>query len=177
MASKVLIVDDEPDLELLLRQRFRRELRDGTYEFLFARDGEEALALVESDPDVEVVLSDINMPVMDGLTLLARLREGWPGRLATVIVSAYGDLPNIRAAMNQGAFDFLTKPIDFHDFEVTLTRTLAEVRARKQAAADRDRLVALERDLQTAATIQQSFLPPAPAPDARRDDFTLHAAM
>src|SRR5215469_9811770 len=70
MASKVLIVDDEPDLELLLRQRFRRELRDGTYEFLFARNGEEALALVGADPDVEVVLSDINMPVMDGLTLL-----------------------------------------------------------------------------------------------------------
>jgi CheY-like chemotaxis protein len=87
--GKVLIVDDEPDLELLLRQRFRRELREGTYEFLFARNGEEALALVGADSGVEVVLSDINMPVMDGLTLLARLREGWPGRLGTVIVSAY----------------------------------------------------------------------------------------
>jgi phosphoserine phosphatase RsbU/P len=177
MASKVLIVDDEPDLELLLRQRFRRELRDGTYEFLFARDGEEALAVVGTDPGVEVVLSDINMPGMDGLTLLARLREGWPGRLGTVIVSAYGDLPNIRAAMNQGAFDFLTKPIDFHDFEVTLRKMLAQVRERKRAAADRDRLVALERDLQTAAAIQQSFLPPAPAPFAGRADFAVHASM
>lgn len=177
MVSKVLIVDDEPDLELLLRQRFRRELRDGTYEFLFARNGEEALAAVGADPHVEVVLSDINMPVMDGLTLLARLREGWPGRLGTVIVSAYGDLPNIRAAMNQGAFDFLTKPIDFRDFEVTLQKTLAQVRERRQAAADRDRLVALQRDLQTAAAIQQSFLPPAPAPFAGRPDFAVHASM
>src|SRR4051794_26251222 len=122
MAVQILIVDDEPDIELLIRQRFRRETRDGTYQFFFARNGEEALASVQANPGIELVLSDINMPVMDGLTLLARLqeREDRPG---TVIVSAYGDMVNIRAAMNQGAFDFLTKPIDFLDFEVTVRKT------------------------------------------------------
>src|SRR4051794_30980655 len=153
MAAKGFIVGDEPDLELLIRQRFRRETRAGVYEFVFARNGADALALVRADPAIEVVLSDINMPVMDGLTLLARLREQ-DAQLGTVIVSAYGDMPNIRAAMNQGAFGFLTKPIDFNDFEVTLRKTLGQVRRLKEAAADRDRLVALQRDLKTAAEIQ-----------------------
>src|SRR4051794_32755536 len=133
MAVKILIVDDEPDLELLIRQRFRRQTREGVYEFLFARNGEEALATLQAHPDVEVVLSDINMPVMDGLTLLARLRQlqRQPG---TVVVSAYGDMPNIRAAMNRGAYDFLTKPIDFQDFEVTIRKTFEQVRLLREAA-------------------------------------------
>src|SRR5262249_55757563 len=117
-----------------------------------------------------------NMPVMDGLTLLGRLRErGAP--LGTVIVSAYGDMPNIRAAMNQGAFDFLTKPIDFRDFEVTVRKTLDQVRALRAAAADPDRLGARRRDLHTAAEIQRSFLPGDPPPDAGRADFAVAAAM
>src|SRR6516164_9113016 len=131
MPSKILIVDDELDVELLIRQRFRREMRDGTFDFHFARNGEEALAAVQADGEIEVVLTDINMPVMDGLTLLARLQER-PNSPATVVVSAYGDMPNIRAAMNRGAFDFLTKPIDFHDFEVTVQKTLAQVRTTTQ---------------------------------------------
>src|SRR5262245_1905761 len=175
MAAKILIVDDEPDLELLIRQRFRREMREGVYEFLFARNGEEALAAL-GNGDVELVLSDINMPVMDGLTLLGRIRDRGLA-LGTVIVSAYGDMPNIRAAMNQGAFDFLTKPIDFHDFEVTVRKTLAQVRALREAARTRDRLVALERDLHTAAQIQRSFLPGDPPPDAGRADFAVAATM
>jgi sigma-B regulation protein RsbU (phosphoserine phosphatase) len=174
MPAKILIVDDEPDLELLVRQRFRRQTRAGAWEFRFARNGEEALAAVAADPGIEVVLSDINMPVMDGLTLLARLRERRDPP-TTVIVSAYGDMPNIRAAMNQGAFDFLTKPIDFRDFELTVEKTLAHVRRLRSAAAEHDRLVALERDLRTAALIQQSFLPPAP-PASGRPEFALHAA-
>lgn len=175
MTARVLIVDDEADLELLIRQRFRQKTRDGTYEFSFARNGQEALEVLERHPDIAVILSDINMPVMDGLTLLGRLRES--GRqLGTVIVSAYGDMPNIRAAMNRGAFDFLTKPIDFQDFEVTLQKTLAQVRRLREAAADRDRLVALERDLRTAADIQQSFLP-REVPFPGHGGFALHAAM
>lgn len=175
MTAKVLIVDDEPDLELLIRQRFRREMRAGTYEFLFARNGAEALEAVRAMPDIEVVLSDINMPVMDGLTLLGRLREIEPAP-SLVIVSAYGDMPNIRAAMNQGAFDFLTKPIDFNDFEVTVRKTLEQVRRGRASAADRERLLTLQRDLHTAAEIQRSFLPPAPL-FAERSDFAVHAAM
>ena len=176
MPSKILIVDDEPDVELLIRQRFRREMREGVFDFQFARNVEEALAAVQADGEIEVVLTDINMPVMDGLTLLARLQER-PNSPATVIVSAYGDMPNIRAAMNRGAFDFLTKPIDFHDFEVTVQKTLAQVRHLRSAAADRDRLVALERDLKITSSIQRSFLPPAPPPDDGRSCFALHGAM
>lgn len=176
MPSKILIVDDEADVELLIRQRFRREIRDGHYDFLFARHGEEALALVQADSAIEVVLTDINMPVMDGLTLLARLHE-LPNPPATVIVSAYGDMPNIRAAMNRGALDFLTKPIDFHDFEVTVQKTLAQVRRLRAALSEHDRLIALERDLSIAADIQRSFLPKNDEEKAERETCEVQALM
>src|SRR5262249_22485041 len=114
MAFKVLIVDDEPDLEVLIKQRFRKRIRDGEFEFVFAQNGQEALTKLHEVPDLDVVMSDINMPVMDGLTLLSRLND--VNRiLKTVIVSAYGDMQNIRTAMNRGAYDFLVKPIDFQD--------------------------------------------------------------
>jgi len=173
MPPKILIVDDEPDLELLIRQRFRRQVREGVYDFVFARNGVEALELV-GQGGIDLVLSDIYMPVMDGLTLLGHLRGQRP-RLGTVIVSAYGDMRNIRTAMNLGAADFLTKPIDFHDFEVTVTKTLRQLEELRQAEAARDRLVAVERDLQTAAEIQRSFLPAPLA--ACASGFALHAAM
>ena len=124
--AKVLIVDDEPDLALLVSQRFRRQVRDGKVNFLFANDGVEALELVASNPDIDMVVSDINMPRMDGLVLLERLQAG-DDKMSTVIVSAYGDMANIRTAMNRGAFDFLTKPIDFGDFEATIDRTIRHV--------------------------------------------------
>jgi adenylate cyclase len=132
MATKILVVDDEPDLELLVTQKFRRRIRNGDYAFLFARDGEEALGLLEKEPDVDVVLSDINMPRMDGLTLLERL-QSLSSMLRTVIVSAYGDMKNIRTAMNRGAFDFVTKPIDFEDLDTTITKTIADLRALREA--------------------------------------------
>ncbi len=176
MPSKILIVDDEADVELLIRQRFRREIREGVFDFLFARHGEEALAFVQADPAIEMVLTDINMPVMDGLTLLTRLHER-PNPPIAVIVSAYGDMPNIRTAMNRGAFDFLTKPIDFHDFEVTVQKTLMQAQRQRAALADHDRLVALERDLAIAAEIQRSFLPHSDGEAAERDAFVVHASM
>ncbi len=175
MAPKILIVDDEPDLEVLIRQRFRRQVRDGAYEFHFARHGAEALGVIHGGAAVDLVLSDINMPVTDGLTLLGHLR-GLRPRLGAVVVSAYGDMRNIRTAMNLGAFDFLTKPIDFVDFERTVDKTLRQVEELRQAEADRDRLVAVERDLETAAEIQRSFLPgPFVAGPGRGLD--LHATM
>ena len=176
MPSKILIVDDEPDMELLILQRFRREIHEGAYTFQFAQQGEEALTAIQSDPAIEVVLTDINMPVMDGLTLLARLNER-PNPPATVIVSAYGDMPNIRAAMNRGAFDFLTKPLDFQDFEVTIRKTLSQVRRLRDAKADHDRLVALERDLAIAAQIQRSFLPHLNGEETHHAAFAVHACM
>ena len=132
MTAKVLVVDDEPDLEDLVRQRFRRQIKEGSISFGFARDGVEALALLAAQGDFDMVVSDINMPRMDGLTLLAKLQEE-ATKFSTVIVSAYGDMANIRTAMNRGAFDFLTKPIDFTDFEATLRKTIAHVAHLKDA--------------------------------------------
>ncbi len=154
---RVLVVDDEPDIETLIRQRFRR--RNGYFEFAFARNGEEALERLSADPALEVVVTDINMPVMDGLELLARL-ESLGGRLVkAVILSAYGDLRNIRTAMNEGAFDFLMKPIDFQDFETTLIRTGHALDAARRGIEARERLAALEQELDIAARIQASMLP------------------
>ncbi len=143
MAAIILVVDDEPDLELLVTQNFRRQIRKGEMSFLFARDGEQALQILAEKDDVLMVISDINMPRMDGLTLLGRLKD-MPANLAAVIVSAYGDMTNIRTAMNRGAFDFLTKPIDFDDLETTIKKTmehmtmLHEMEAAKNSA-ERDR--------------------------------------
>ena len=141
MTAKILVVDDEPDLEDLVTQKFRRQIKDGSIAFGFARDGVEALAFLAENRDFDMVVSDINMPRMDGLTLLAKLQDE-ATRFSTVIVSAYGDMANIRTAMNRGAFDFLTKPIDFADFETTVRKTIAHVAdlrdaRQRQAAAER----------------------------------------
>ena len=108
--AKILVVDDEADLELLVKQKFRRKIRENIYEFVFAQNGEEALVKVAEHPDLDIILSDINMPIMDGLTLLSRLPEANP-MVKAVVVSAYGDMQNIRTAMNRAAFDFVIAPI------------------------------------------------------------------
>jgi len=141
--AKILAVDDEADFETLLRQRFRRQIREGKFSFRFARHGEEALIALETEPDIDLMLLDINMPVMDGLTLLARLREQ-QAAVRAIIVSAYGDMANIRTAMNRGAFDFVTKPVDLNDLEITVRKTLDEIGRLKalearRAAAERAR--------------------------------------
>jgi class 3 adenylate cyclase len=141
MAATILFVDDEPDLEALVLQKFRRQIREGAVNFVFARDGIEALQSIETHPHVDMVVSDINMPRMDGLSLLAKLQEA-DDRKSTIIVSAYGDMSNIRTAMNRGAFDFLTKPIDFDDLEATIDKTIRHVELlrearRRQAEAER----------------------------------------
>jgi len=125
--SKILVADDEADLEVLIKQKFRKQIRESKYEFLFALNGIEALKQLDDNPDIEMVLTDINMPEMDGLTLLTHLREKNP-MLQSVIVSAYGDMENIRTAMNRGAFDFITKPVNFEDLEITMQKTLKHVK-------------------------------------------------
>ncbi|MCP9750682.1 adenylate/guanylate cyclase domain-containing protein [Ferruginibacter sp. HRS2-29] len=129
--TKILVADDEADLEVLIRQKFRRKIREQEYEFVFAANGNEALEKISQNPDVEIVLSDINMPEMDGLTLLTRLSTGNP-LIKTVMVSAYGDMDNIRVAMNRGAFDFVTKPVNFEDLELTMEKTIVQVRQAKE---------------------------------------------
>ena len=133
MAARILVVDDEPQFERLILQRFRRKVRSKEFEFLFALNGVEALKVIESDDQIDMILTDINMPQMDGLTLTSKVREIKP-HLKIVIISAYGDMPNIRKAMNLGAFDFITKPIEFSDLETTIDKTLEETALLKDAA-------------------------------------------
>ncbi|MDT0631382.1 adenylate/guanylate cyclase domain-containing protein [Rubrivirga sp. S365] len=131
-ALKILFVDDEPDLVPLIRQKFRSQVRSGELALVFAADGVEALDQLEADPDIDIVVTDINMPRMDGLTLLGRLGElGRPTK--AVVVTAYGDMENIRTAMNRGAFDFLTKPIDMADLDVTLGQARGAVEREREA--------------------------------------------
>src|SRR5947209_14965984 len=167
---QILVVDDEPDLELLVRQRFRRQIREGEFEFFFSHNGEEALEALDGKPTIDVVLSDINMPVMDGLTLLGKLRER-QGCLKAVVVSAYGDMANIRTAMNRGAIDFLMKPIDFQDLEITIHKTLDHVSQLKQSLHTQQQLMAIQHELSIAARIQQSILPGRFPPFPDRKDF------
>jgi class 3 adenylate cyclase len=129
--AKILVVDDETDLEVLIKQKFRKQIRQNEYEFVFAINGVDALEKLSAEPNMDLVLSDINMPEMDGLTLLTKLHELNP-LLKSVIVSAYGDMENIRTAMNRGAFDFITKPINFEDLTITMEKTLKHVRELQQ---------------------------------------------
>ncbi len=124
--ANILVADDEMDLEMLIKQKFRQKIREQQYEFIFAINGNDALEKILLHPDVDIVLTDINMPEMDGLTLLSRLGESSP-LIKAVIVSAYGDMDNIRTAMNRGAFDFITKPINFEDLSVTIEKTIRHV--------------------------------------------------
>jgi adenylate cyclase len=143
VATRILVVDDEPDVELLITQQFRRQIRAGEFTFSFVRDGEQALAVLQKDSGFDLMLLDINMPVMDGLTLLGRLSE-LEAQVRAIIVSAYGDMPNIRTAMNRGAFDFVLKPIDMADLEATIRKAVGEIAKlreieRRRLAAERAR--------------------------------------
>jgi sigma-B regulation protein RsbU (phosphoserine phosphatase) len=174
---KIMVVDDEIDLEPLILQKFRKQIRDGLYDFIFAYNGLEALTKLIEQPEIRLILSDINMPEMDGLTLLTRLKELKDPRLKTVIVSAYGDMDNIRTAMNRGAFDFLTKPISFDDLEITINKTLDEINMIIQSMQEHDQLVSIQKDLQTAREIQQAILPKVFPPFPERHEFSIFASM
>jgi sigma-B regulation protein RsbU (phosphoserine phosphatase) len=176
MPTKILVVDDEPDLELIISQKFRKQVRDKELQFYFVKNGVEALQKLRDDAAVDIVLTDINMPEMDGLTLLAKLTEQYP-LIKSVIVSAYGDMSNIRTALNRGAFDFVTKPIDFGDLEITMKKTIQEAMTYRQAVRDRDQLTAIQQELEVARKIQQSIVPRKFPPFPERREFELHAAM
>ena len=170
---KILMVDDEADLEHLVRQRMRREIRSGQYSFLFAGDGVEALEALGEHSDIDLVLSDINMPRMDGLTLLEKIPDV-DTDLRSVVISAYGDMKNIRAAMNRGAFDFVTKPIDFDDLRVTIDRGLRQLEMWREAEASKDKLMTLQSELDVANSMQQSILPKH---FPKNDQYELYGSM
>lgn len=159
MAVKILSVDDELDLEVLLTQYFRRQIRKGEYEFAFAHNGLEALQKLLETPDFDIILSDINMPEMDGLTLLAKVNELKNPAMKCIMVSAYGDMDNIRSAMNKGAFDFATKPIDLDDLSRTIEKAIEQVRYIRESQQEHNQLEFIKNDLAIAGEIQQTILP------------------
>ena len=161
MPVKILSVDDEMDLELLLTQYFRRKIRKGEYEFFFAHNGLEAISTLYKHPDIEIILSDINMPEMDGLTLLTKINEMRNPALRCIMVSAYGDMGNIRQAMNNGAFDFATKPIDLDDLSLTIEKAIEQINYVHEMQKEHTQLESLKNDLSVASEIQQSILPRA----------------
>ena len=159
MAVKILSVDDETDLEVLLTQYFRRKIRKGEYEFFFAHNGLEALQVLLKHPDIAIILSDINMPEMDGLTLLTKINEMRNPSLKCIMVSAYGDMENIRHAMNNGAFDFATKPIDLDDLQLTIDKAVEQIEYIRGAQAEHNQLIDIQSDLSVAREIQHAILP------------------
>ena len=177
-AIKILSVDDEAPLELLMRQYFRRKIRNGEYEFFFAHNGLEALSILYNNPDIEIILSDINMPEMDGLTLLTKVNEMRNPALRVIMVSAYGDMKNIREAMNNGAFDFATKPIDMDDLSLTIEKAIAQINYVHETQKEHVQLESLKNDLTTARDIQQYILPRVfpPFPEDS-DKMDIYASM
>ena len=159
MPIKILSVDDENDLELLLTQYFRRKIRKGEYDFHFAHNGLEALTMLLKEKDYDIILSDINMPEMDGLTLLTKINEMQNPALKCIMVSAYGDMGNIRQAMNNGAFDFATKPIDLDDLSVTIEKAIEHIQYIKTMQKEHNELTGIKGDLAVAREIQQAILP------------------
>ena len=156
---KILSVDDETPVELMMKHHFRRKIRSGEYEFFFAHNGLEALAVLANTPDIEIILCDINMPEMDGLTLLAKVNEMHNPAMRVIMVSAYGDMTNIRQAMNNGAFDFATKPIDMDDLARTIEKAIEQIHYVHESQKEHTQLESLKEDLVSAKEIQQSFLP------------------
>ena len=158
-AFKILCVDDETDMEVLIRQKFRREIRKGIYEMYFAVNGVKALEILKEHPDIYLVLSDINMPIMDGLQLLTEIQKLDNQFIKVVMVSAYGDMQNIRTAMNRGAFDFINKPIDFEDFILTVEKARREIEKLIEQFKTKELYEAVRDDLFAASQIQESLLP------------------
>ncbi|MBK7105129.1 MAG: SpoIIE family protein phosphatase [Ignavibacteriae bacterium] len=173
----ILVVDDEPDLELLILQKFRKKISGNEYSFHFAKDGVEALNIISNNSTINLVLTEINMPVMDGLTLLSKLNELQNKILRSIIVSAYGDMENIRTAMNRGAFDFITKPINLKDLEITIEKSLNEIELYKQAILSREKLIAFQQELEIATLIQTSILPKTFPAFPQRTEFDIYAKM
>lgn len=175
-ATKILVVDDEADIELLIRQKFAKQLKANEIEFVFASNGNEALKALYQDKDIHIILTDINMPEMDGLMLLSHLPD-FNRIFKTVIISAYGDMSNIRKAMGKGATDFITKPIDFKDLEGTILNAVEQCLSLKKAIEAQKTLLGLEKELSIARAIQQSVIPHHFDPFPGNTSFEIYGTM
>lgn len=174
--TKILVVDDESDVELLIRQKFANQIKSKEFEFIFAENGIAALKVLQQNQDINIVLTDINMPEMDGLTLLSHLPE-FKRIFKTVIISAYGDMSNIRKAMNEGACDFITKPIDFRDLEITIVNAIQQYKDLVRAAEVQALLTDLEKEISIASSIQQSVIPHRFDPFPGNKNFEIYGTM
>ncbi|MEM1172891.1 MAG: response regulator [Cyanobacteria bacterium P01_H01_bin.35] len=145
MPAKILVVDDEPSFKSIIKQKFRNQIRKKDLEFIFASNGLIALEQLQAEPDIDIILTDISMPEMDGITLLSTLSDINHPTLKTVIISASSDLALVRKAMNLGAFDFLTKPIDLEDLEITVNKTLNYVQRLKDALKQKHLIEAAQK--------------------------------
>ena len=174
--TKILVVDDEPDIELLIQQKFAKQLKSKEIEFVFASNGAEALKALYQDQEIHVILTDINMPEMDGLTLLSHLQD-FNRIFKSVIISAYGDMSNIRKAMDRGAIDFITKPIDFKDLEATIFNAIEQCLTLKKAMEAQKIHSDLEKELAIASNIQQSVVPHHFDPFPGNKTFEIYGTM
>ncbi len=174
---KILSVDDEPDMEDLLRQKFRKQMKMKVFEFYFAHDGYEALEILQKEKGIDFLLCDINMPGMDGLTLLTELTKLERPALQTIMVTAFGDMENLRTAMNNGAFDFVNKPINFDDLEKTMDKTVSQVIQIRKSLEERDQLIAIQKDLEVAKLIQLSLVPSIFPPFPNNKEIDIFASM
>jgi len=176
MKYRILVVDDEPFLKSLITQKFKQDIKNGELEFLFANNGLEALEILKSNIDIGVVLTDINMPGMDGLSLLSQL-VNQSRTYQTVVISAYGDMGNIRKAMNSGASDFITKPVDLKDLELTLKGAINEYAYVKQMIAARYQLIEMNKELSIGETLQKSYIPQNFEPFGPKSHLKLYGEM
>lgn len=174
--TKILVVDDETDIELLIRQKFAKQIKAKEIEFVFVSNGAEALKALYQDQQIHIILTDINMPEMDGLMLLSHLPE-LQRIFKAVIISAYGDMSNIRKAMNRGASDFITKPIDFKDLEITILNSVEQCLALQKAMEAQELLSNLEKELAIANHIQQSIIPHHFNPFPTTHSFEIYGTM
>ncbi len=176
MPVKILVVDDETDLEMLITQKFRKQIQGNDFHFIFAKNGEEALNKLKNDEDIEIVLTDIEMPKMDGLELLSNI--GKMNRVVkSIILSPYGDLESIRIAMNRGAFDFVTRPINLEDLGATLKKSIDDLRESKEAKANQNRLIDIDKELDVAKNIQSSIIPHSFKPFSDNKNFEIIGTM
>lgn len=173
---KILVVDDEVSLQSIILQLFKLPIKNREMEFSFAVNGMEALEKLKKDSHIDIILTDINMPIMDGLTLLSNIGD-LKQLYRAVVISAYGDLANIRSAMNRGACDFIPKPIDLKDLEDTIKRTILQHRNMKLAALAQGQVIEYHKELEIASGIQRSLIPSNFKPFINQDNFVIYGEM